>query len=137
MYSNYNDNQRSYAWQVDATANATFLHGTGLVPGQTYNNGIVGYEWDKIFNNGQTPKGLQVIATSPTVTSNGQQDVSHTTYYVAPSGSLVFASGSNYWTSALDDYRHGAHLNWTNGAKSVPEIQKLMSNVMDALIAPR
>ncbi|MBV9228347.1 MAG: hypothetical protein JOZ18_03465 [Chloroflexi bacterium] len=137
MYSNYNDNQRSYAWQVDASANSTFLRGTGLIAGQIFNNGIVGYEWDKIFNNGQTPKSLQVIATSPTVTSDGQPDVSHTTYYVAPSGSLVFASGSNYWTSALDDYRYGTHLHWTNGAKTVSAIQKLMSNVMDALIASR
>ena len=61
-------------------------------------------------------------------------DTSNTTYYIASSGALVFASGSIYWTAALDSYRYDWTLNGTIEAQEIAEIQQLMKNIMSALI---
>ncbi len=140
MYSSYNSNLPRVAWKFNSqNADAPFLHaallqGTGLQPGRSYDNGLVGYEWDRIFNNEHTPAGLQVLATSETLSIYGESDTSNTTYYIAPSGALVFASGSIYWTAALDNYRYDGSLYGTKEAETVPGIQQLMKNIMDALI---
>jgi hypothetical protein len=134
MYSDYNSNLRGVPWQVDPSANSPLLQGTGLVPGRQYGCGLVGYEWDKVFPNGATPAGLQIIATTATVSIEGQEDISNTTAYVASSGALVFATGSIYWTSALDSYRFEEDPNCENQPTVVPEMQHLMANVMAALL---
>ena len=124
--------QAGYPWQVSSQATSLLLDGTSLQAGQTYGCGLVGYEWDRIFANGASPPGLQVLATSSTIDDSNKADVSNTTYYIAPSGAMVFATGSIYWAAALDSYRFdrsascGQHV-------VVPGIQKLMANVMDAL----
>lgn len=78
----------------------------------------------------------------------GTPQYSNCAYYIASSRALVFASGSTYWGNALDDYRDINNTtqlsyqqqlaNACNGSASnstpVPEIQKLMANVMAALI---
>jgi hypothetical protein len=134
MYSDYNSNLRGVAWQVDTSANSSLLRGTGLVPGQQYGCGLVGYEWDKVFQNGATPAGLQIIATMTTVSIEGHKDTSNTTVYIAPSGAMVFATGSVYWTSALDGYRFTPDPRCENQPAVIPEMQHLMANVMAALI---
>jgi hypothetical protein len=134
MYSDYNSNLRGVAWQVDTSANSSLLQGTGLEPGQQYGCGLVGYEWDKVFQNGVTPRGLQIIATMKTVSIEGNKDTSNTTVYIAPSGAMVFATGSVYWTSALDDYRLTPDPRCKNQLAVVPQMQHLMANVMAALI---
>ncbi|HLZ63215.1 MAG TPA: N,N-dimethylformamidase beta subunit family domain-containing protein [Ktedonosporobacter sp.] len=133
MYSNYNNNQQGSAWHVAPQVQTALFKGTGLAAGQQYNYGLVGHEWDKVFDNGHTPSTLKILGSSPTVSIDGKTDLSHTTYYVAPSGSMVFATGSIFWTSALDSYRYSISP-WKNEAQAVPEIQNLMGNVMDALI---
>jgi hypothetical protein len=140
MYSDYNNTLRGRAWQFDPqTANVSLLHagllqGTGLQAGQSFDSGLVGYEWDRVFNNGHTPTGLQILGTSEVLSVEGIHDSSNTTYYIAPSGALVFATGSIYWTAALDGYRYDRTLYETKDAKTIPEIQQLMKNIMDALI---
>lgn len=140
MYSDYNNLLRGTPWvfQPQTTdshpIHSALLQSTGLQTGQVYDNGLVGYEWDRIFNNGQTPQKIQVLATSETLSKGGARDSSNTTYYIAPSGALVFATGSIYWTAALDAYRYDNSLANTKNAKTVPAIQQLMKNVMDALV---
>ena len=65
--------------------------------------------------------------------ASGKADFSDTTSYIASSGALVFASGSIYWTLALDDYRLRTDKLCANSLPVVPGIQKMMVNVMDAL----
>ncbi|HLZ59794.1 MAG TPA: N,N-dimethylformamidase beta subunit family domain-containing protein [Ktedonosporobacter sp.] len=153
-----------YPWKV-APTNSPLLLKTGLQQGALYGCGLVGYEWDKVFNNGHTPPNLQVIATSDTLrdaatadTLVDHKDFGNTTYYIANSGAMVFASGSIYWATALDNYRLQPDaacgpqsrpvagipaaprisstvipgMNVNNAA--VPQIQLLMKNVMDQLI---
>ena len=140
MYSDYNSKLRGTPWvfqpQISDThpLHATLLQNTGLQTGNAYDNGLVGYEWDKVFDNGHTPANLQILATSQTKSIEGLQDRSDTTYYIAPSGALVFATGSIYWTGALDSYRYDRTLSNTKNGQIVPEIQQLMKNIMTALV---
>lgn len=131
MYSNTNGTTRGFPWVTSPSLDSFLLEGTGLQAGQTHGAGLVGYEWDRVHHNGLTPENLQILAVSPTVTNEGEYDLSHTTYYIAPSGAMVFATGSLYWTSALDDYRFAHEPGET---PVIPQMQKLMSNVMDSLI---
>lgn len=131
----YAGNVRSglgFSWYLADQANSPLLAGTGLKPGQAYGCDLVGYEWDRVVDNGDTPAGLQVIGDSPTVADQG--GYSSTTSYTAPSGAFVFASGSIYWGHALDSYRIGAVGGCTQPDTVVPGIQKLMANVMKAAV---
>ena len=107
MYSGLADTQQQlgFPWQVNPLAKSPLLDGTGLQPGQQYGCDLVGYEWDRIFNNGATPAGLQVLGVSHTASDFNTADISDTTYYIARSGAMVFATGSIYWTTVLDSYR--------------------------------
>jgi hypothetical protein len=140
MYSDYNSTLRGTPWNFDPQAsdtlflNGTLLQSTGLQAGQSFDNGLVGYEWDRVFNNGFTPASLQILATSRVLSIEGIHDTSNTTYYIAPSGALVFATGAIYWTAALDSYRYDRNLIGTKQAQTIPEIQQFMKNIMDALI---
>ena len=133
MYDDLTHRQNGFPWQVSASANSPLLKATSLAPGQLYGCGLVGYEWDRVFNNGSTPAGLQVLATSSTVNDSGVKSFSNTTYYIAPSGAMVFASGSIYWTSALASYRLHVDPLCVNQNPVVPGIQQLMTHVMAAL----
>lgn len=137
MYSDLNQQHRGFPWVVNPRANSPLLKGTGLQPGKAYGCELVGYEWDRIFNNGATPKGLQVIGLTSTINNIYGSDVSHTTYYFAASGALVFATGSVYWTAALDSYRVSSSSFCADQDREIPEMQKLMANVMQALLLRR
>jgi hypothetical protein len=134
MYSGFENTSLGFPWRVQPGATSPFLSGTGLQAGQQYGCGLVGYEWDRIFDGGATPPGLQVIGTSPTITNTGQPDKSNTTYYFAPSGAMVFASGSIYWTLALDSYRESVYKACAQQDPVVPAMQKLMARIMSELV---
>lgn len=134
MFSNFTHQQLGFPWQVDADAHSPLLAGTGLKTGQSYGCDLVGYEWDHQMNNGLTPAGLQILATSKTVSDTNQSDFSNTAYYIARSGAMVFASGSILWASALDSYRLHADSRCAPDTIGDPDIQILMAHVMAALI---
>ena len=134
MYNGYVQRQRGFPWLVNPEAASPLLDGTGLQPGQPYGCGLVGNEWDRVFANGATPEGLQVVGVSYTVNASNQADFSNTTYYIAPSGAMVFATGSHYWTASLDSYRFYIDRLCAGQDFVVPGMQKLMAHVMDALV---
>ena len=134
MFSDLTHQQRGFPWTLSPLAKSALLDGTGLQPGQPYGCGLVGYEWDRVFANGATPAGLQVLGASHTVKNNNTPDTGNTTYYIAPSGAMVFATGSIYWTLALDNYRFQTDGSCTGQSLVVPGMQKLMAHVMDALV---
>ena len=134
MYSSITHQQSEFPWRVSPKTNSLLLKGTGLLPGQEYGCGLVGYEWDRIFTNGATPVGLQVIGDSNAIDDNNISDTSNTTYYIAQSGSLVFATGSMYWTAALDSYRFTQEPLCIGKPLVVPGMQQLLANVMKALV---
>ena len=71
MYSEYNNKLRGTAWKFDP-------QDTGLQAGQSFNNGLVGYEWDKVFENGYKPVGLQILATSEALSIEEIHDTRNT-----------------------------------------------------------
>jgi hypothetical protein len=136
MFSDLTHQKQGFPWQVSAQAKSPLLEGTGLQPGGTYGCDLVGYKWDKVFANGATPPGLQVISVSHTVNDEGRSDVGDTTYYIARSEAMVFATGSIYWEYAFDDYRFTPDPSCPNQSHAVPGMQKLMANVIAAIVVP-
>lgn len=135
MYSSWSQSI-GFPWRLDADASSALLAGTGLVPGTSYGCDYVGYEWDKVYDNGATPPDLHVLGSSPVTNHDGMSDTSNTAYYVAPSGALVFAAGSIYWSYALDNFRLISGNNCVGQNRAEPGIQRLMANVMEALLTP-
>jgi fibronectin type 3 domain-containing protein len=77
----------------------------------TLGSGLVGWEWDARVNNGAEPAGVKTLATSPvtgellqgngTTYSPSGSAAANITKYVAPSGALVFNTGTNHWNRGL------------------------------------
>ncbi|HZT70808.1 MAG TPA: N,N-dimethylformamidase beta subunit family domain-containing protein [Terriglobia bacterium] len=80
-------------------ASSWVYNGTGLTQG-SHLKGLLGYEVDQMY--GHAPAGTDRIAHS--VFGTGAQDFSDATVYTAPSGAIVFATGSMEWSWGLDDY---------------------------------
>jgi len=101
------------------TSDRLYRH-TGLqnMPADSYmdvGDQIIGWEWDSTVENGLTPQGLDVITNTPVYGfmlhdagrfTNGDVGVGNAmaTRYTAPSGAIIFASGSIQWSWGL-----GAH----------------------------
>ncbi|SEG84569.1 hypothetical protein SAMN05444920_105385 [Nonomuraea solani] len=60
--------------------------------------GLVGVETDRVSPG--SPGNVKVLAESP-FSCGGRSSVTHSTYYTAPSGAGVFASGTMRWVCAL------------------------------------
>ncbi len=133
MYSDNTQARQGFPWQLTPSGSSPLLDNTGLQQGKHYGCGIVGNEWDRVTNNGHTPPKLQVIGTSPVMGTRKVPDVSNTTYYITSSGTMVFATGAILWTIALDDYRYRVDKMCVGQPLVVPELQKLMVNVMNEL----
>jgi hypothetical protein len=85
-----------------------------LGPGQsaTLPAYTLGYEWDAIVDNGQTPAGLITMSSTTVDVSQLLQDYGNTyapgtathnlTMYRSPSAALVFAAGTIRWSWGLD-----------------------------------
>ncbi|WCB95822.1 hypothetical protein DSM104299_04573 [Baekduia alba] len=84
----------------DQAADATTTLGTGLV----------GWEWDKRVANGEEPAGVKTLASTPVDGGIAQGSgaantpgatTQMSTIYTAPSGALVFDTGTNFWSRGL------------------------------------
>jgi hypothetical protein len=116
MYENSDQNPTS-TYVVQNASNWVYAN-TGFVNGSTV-PGIVGYEYDKVWNNGATPPGLTSLSNSPVVAicdepgecGNGGNSFSNSTIYTAPSGAMIFASGTIEWSWGLDNYPNRSYAN--------------------------
>ena len=61
----------------------------------------MGSEYDQYIHGQGGPDNIEIVAHSP-VTCRGRAGYSDVTYYTAPSGAGVFATGTNYWVSKLE-----------------------------------
>ncbi|MHB8626247.1 MAG: N,N-dimethylformamidase beta subunit family domain-containing protein [Aggregatilineales bacterium] len=95
---------------------------------------LVGWEWDAVVNNGHTPAGLEILASSPVFGFLLQDDgnaangalgtaTAQVTRYKTPSGTIVFSTGTILWS-------------WGLGAQGIavtdvdPIIQQVTYNVL-------
>ena len=76
------------------------LAGTGASAG-THLAGLVGTEYDHYDPKAPGPKNVTVLARSPLV-CRGRPDYADMTYYSAPSGAGVYATGTLNWIPKLD-----------------------------------
>jgi hypothetical protein len=119
----YMSNNTDLPLQVPAAqGKSRFWRGTTVATqtaGQTANLGahLVGYESDEDLDNGSRPAGLIDLSTSTGATQEYLQDFGtnvlpgttthHMTMYRAPSGALVFSSGTIQYAWGLDTYHDG------------------------------
>ncbi|SJM92535.1 N,N-dimethylformamidase beta subunit family domain-containing protein [Crenothrix polyspora] len=119
--------------------------GTGLGVGAVF-KGLLGYEADRVFNNGKTPANLQIVASSSVPTnaveypefasSSVSQPKAHMTVYTKPCTltpcnnpvSTVFASGTMQWVWGLDSYLRTVNL-------ENRLVKKITRNVLARLIS--
>lgn len=87
--------------------------------------GLAGVETDKVSRG--SPDDVQVLAESP-VDCGGRRTVAHTTFYTAPSGAGVFASGTMRWVCGMRGGRCGHGV--TNAA--APFTRRATTNVLRA-----
>jgi len=100
----------NYAYVVQNASHWIYA-GTGFVNG-TKVNGIVGYEVDRIYNNGFTPAGIVTLSNSPvTACCGGGSSNANSTIYTAASGARVFAAGTIQWSFGLDNYGGTTYVN--------------------------
>jgi hypothetical protein len=85
---------------VVADASNWLFAGTGLQNGQHLAD-VVGSEYDEYDPSAPGPGNVEVLAHSP-LRCQGKADFSDATYYSAPSGAAVFASGTIAWIAHLD-----------------------------------
>lgn len=123
----------NYIWVPGFVANPVrgkeaqeFLAAAGLHPGDSIPNLIRG-EGDRVFDNGYTPRDIQVLFQSPYPPQPGREPgIYQTAFWITESGGGVFATGTNAWGRQLDDlFQYG---------ESVP-IQRLTQSVLDWMIA--
>jgi hypothetical protein len=113
----------SYPFVVRDASHWIFA-GTDAEPGQAWSR-IVGYEYDRVMENGATPTGLVILAESPLIDTLGKPSVSHATYY--RQGGMVFAAGTVDWPWGLDDYWRPGHVD--------PRLQRTTANILAAFRA--
>jgi N,N-dimethylformamidase beta subunit-like protein/HYDIN/CFA65/VesB family protein len=108
--------QNAQSWVY---ANSGFVNGSSI-------NGLVGYEFDNVWNNGFTPPGLTVLSSSPVSDGSGNKYNANSTIYTAPSGAIVFAAGTTSWSMGLSS------VNWNTLTNA--GIQKTTANILNAFI---
>ncbi|MEV7011018.1 N,N-dimethylformamidase beta subunit family domain-containing protein [Streptosporangium sp. NPDC051022] len=75
------------------------FEGTGVRRGTTF-PGLAGVETDEVLSSMPRPRPMEILSVSP-VDCSGRPTTAHTTYYTAPSGAGVFASGTMRWVCAM------------------------------------
>jgi len=114
----------SYPWVV-TNANHWMYSGTGLQNGDAI-PGLIGYEYDKVWNNGLTPKGLVVLSNSPVVDEYNNASYTNSSLYTAPSGGMVFTAGTMYWSWKLDDNDYLSQV-------ADPRVQQMTANILNRM----
>jgi Fibronectin type III domain len=114
--------QQDYAYVVQNASNWIYA-GTGFTNGTSI-PAIVGYEYDKVWNNGHTPPGLIVLSNSPVVgcCEGSGNSFANSTLYTAASGARVFAAGTIDWGYGLNNY---------NTTYANAGIQRTTANILD------
>jgi Domain of unknown function (DUF4082)/Bacterial Ig domain/Fibronectin type III domain len=109
------------------------------------NGGTLGYEWDEDMDNGFRPAGefdlssttvggLETFTDYGSIVAENQTATHNLTLYRAPSGALVFATGTVQWAWGLDNTNAWGNAN-TDPSKNPPDpnMQQATVNILAAL----
>jgi hypothetical protein len=113
-----------------------FLKGSHLQVGSVL-PGLIGPEFDHVYDNGLTPPGLIVLTASTvecksTCPSSGH-DIANATLYTTRSGARVFDAGTFQWGWGLDDFRFDDQV--PPHDNSNPDFGPFTANVLAYLLA--
>ncbi|MBX3083637.1 MAG: hypothetical protein KF716_18530 [Anaerolineae bacterium] len=120
-------------WTVQ-NADHWFYEGTGLNNNDTIDK-LMGYEWDRIYNNGYTPSNMTIVSqTAFTFSGSNDEGVPapggtythQAVIWQAPSGAWVFNASVNYWQYFLE----GNYI-WPLDTR----IQRITMNVLNHMVA--
>jgi hypothetical protein len=119
-----------YSWVV-VDSSSWIYAGTNLKNGDTL-PGLVGYEYDGVYQNYPVPAGLQIVAKSPVDGIGRLHDEADSTLYAAPSGAWIFNASTIQWSAGLDDYG-----SLTIGLRPVvnPLVQKITENILQKFLS--
>ena len=106
---------------VVTDASSWIFQNTGIRDG-THLPGLLGYECDRMY--GHHPSDDHRVAHSPFPGIDGRTFYSDMTWYEAPSGSTVVATGTMSWSWGLDDFR------WDHAVFTSPVVQQATRNIM-------
>ena len=110
----------------DVTTEPWVFEGTGLQKGSVL-PGLLGYEVDAITIN--SPAGVVRLGHSPFVNqSTGRTEYSNMTVYFAPSGAVVFSTGTIQWSWGVDEWKSSERTSRFN-----PAAQQITRNVLRRL----
>lgn len=101
--------------------------GTNLAHGDRL-RGLLGYEVDAVIGM-ESPPNLVRLAHSPYVNTHNESGFSDMTIYSAPSGAIVFATGTIQWSWGLDDFGPESRGNRVSAAA-----QQITRNVLQRMI---
>lgn len=93
--------------------------GTGVTDG-TQLPGTIGGDYDHYVRGQAGPNDVEILAHSPVQTSYGVRSYSDMTYYTAPSGAGVVATGTIQWVGQLGTCSDGC-----------PTVRKITANVLE------
>jgi hypothetical protein len=98
--------------------------GTNVTEGQKFPS-LVGNEFDTLA--AESPKNIDVLARSPVSCDKSNTGIHNMTFYAAPSGAGVFATGTIWWICALD--------NLCSVPENRPFVRTVTTNVLQAFAA--
>lgn len=93
--------RQGFPWIVKDASSWVFA-GTGLKNGDGL-PGLVGYEYDRVYQDYPLPPGDNILSSSPVTDINKNQDVSNATLNTAKSGARVFDAATMQWSWGLDN----------------------------------
>jgi hypothetical protein len=109
---------------VVAGARSWVWAGAGVEDGRHLPN-MLGTEADTMVP--ESPSNLELLSASP-ITCRGRRETARTSYYSAPSGAGVFASGTIWWVCAID-------AQFCSSPENVHAVQTATKNVLAAFAA--
>ena len=128
MIGDYYDCNPVDASMVIAENSSWIFAGTGWKNGDQLPH-VVGNEYDRVTPEAPTPIDIEVVAHSPVV-CHGRHSFSDMTYYTAPSGAGVFATGTFGWEPHLGPP-------CPQDSQATPEdcaMRRAMTNVLSAFV---
>ncbi len=126
MFDSYYRVDAPYPYVVTNSTHWVYA-GTGFKDGDSVPE-LVGYEWDRVSDNGLTPRGLTILSASPVTDYAGQSSTANSTIYRTTSGAWVFAVGTLYWCYGC------AHSDYQPKNRVDARIQQTTKNVFDKFV---
>jgi sugar lactone lactonase YvrE len=87
---------------IVTTPDHWLYEGTDVKEGESLGS-VVGYEWDVSSNNGSSPDGLEIVASSPALHEYGYTSHHQAAVFYPTANSFVFAAGTIGWARGLSD----------------------------------